>query len=42
MNKKAEAKKLLLHYFRWLAAAAGVNWDSDSDAEIDALVEVLE
>lgn len=41
MDAKHEAKKLLRYYFRLIAEGAGINWTSDNDAEIDAIVEFL-
>jgi len=34
-----QAAHLLKFYLRMIASRAGVNWDSDNDAEVDAIVE---
>lgn len=39
--KTATAKKLLVHYFRLLANASGVRFDSDNDVEIEAIVDSI-
>ena len=41
MDHKHESKKLMKHYFKLIATNAGLDWTSDNDAEIDALVEYL-
>lgn len=39
MNKKNEAIRLLKYYFRLIARRAGINWDSDNDAEIETALD---
>jgi hypothetical protein len=39
MNHKAEAAQLLVHYFQMIAKKAGLPWESDHTAEIEAAVE---
>lgn len=34
-----QAAHLLKHYLRLIACRAGVNWNSDNDAEVDAIIE---
>lgn len=41
MGKREESKRYLKHYFRLLAEKAGVNWDSDNDAEIESAVDLI-
>lgn len=41
MSKGEEAKRYLKHYFRLIAGNAGINWDSDNDAEIEATVDLI-
>ncbi len=44
MNREYAEKKaieLATYYFRLLAKKAGVNWDSDNDAEIATLIEYI-
>lgn len=41
MNKREEAKRMITYYFRLIAKNAGVNWDSDNDAEIEAAVDLI-
>ena len=36
-----KAKELLRHYFRVIARDAGVNWDSDNDAEVGGVVDYI-
>ena len=36
-----QAAHLLSYYLRMIARQAGVNWDSDNDAEVDAIVECI-
>lgn len=36
-----QAAHLLKYYLRLIARNAGVNWDSDNDAEVDAIVECI-
>lgn len=40
-NGAGQAAHLLKYYLRMIAVKAGVNWDSDNDAEVDAIVEGL-
>ena len=40
-GSKGTATSLLQHYFRLVAERAGVQWDSDNDAEVEAIVEAL-
>ena len=39
-NGAGQAAHLLKYYLRMVARNAGVNWDSDNEAEVDAIVEV--
>lgn len=39
-SDKERAKRLLVHYFH-LASQGGWNWDSDSQAEIEDIVDCL-
>ena len=42
-DTRTRAKAMLGYYFRLIAERAGVNWDSDNDAEIErALDELVE
>lgn len=41
MNHEQRAKSLLQHYFSMIARQAGVNWDSDCDAEVADIVDHL-
>ena len=41
MDNRAEAKKLMKHYFRLATKAAGLPWTFENDAEIEALVDCL-
>lgn len=41
MNKREEAKRYLVYYFRLIAERAGLNWDSDNDAEIEVAVDLI-
>lgn len=41
MDHKHEAVKLATYYFRLIAREAGINWDSDNNAEIEALVDFI-
>jgi len=41
MNKKRKALKLMQYYFRLIAKEAGVNWDRDNDAEIEAMLDYI-
>ena len=41
MNHEQRAKSLLRHYFSMIARRAGVNWDSDCDAEVTDIVDHL-
>ena len=41
MNKQSQAIKLAQHYFRILAAASGIHWDNDNEAEIEQLVRLI-
>lgn len=36
-----EATRLMTHYLELIARKAGVNWDSDNDAEVRELVALL-
>jgi len=40
-NGAGQAAHLLKYYLRLIACRAGVNWDSDNDAEVDAIVECI-
>lgn len=40
-NGAGQAAHLLKFYLRMVARSAGVNWDSDNDAEVDAIVECI-
>jgi hypothetical protein len=40
-NSEEKAKEYFVHYFRLLAKHAGMNWNSDNDAEIEAAIEDL-
>ena len=40
-DNRADAKKTMLYYFRMIAVKAGVNWDSDNQAEIEAMVDSI-
>lgn len=40
-NGAGQAAHLLKYYLRMIAVKAGVNWDSDNDAEVDAIVECI-
>jgi hypothetical protein len=35
------ATHLLIHYMRTAWEAAGLNWDSDNDSEVEQLVEAI-
>lgn len=41
MNSKNQAVRLAQYYFRTLAEASGVPWDSDNDAEVEAMIEAI-
>jgi len=41
MDKKREALKLMQYYFRLIAKKAGVNWNRDNDAEIEAMLDYI-
>lgn len=41
MGKREEAKRMLVHYFRRIATYAGLTWDSDDDAEIEAAIDLI-
>lgn len=41
MSNKQEAKHLLTYYFRLIAKRAGVNWNSDNDAEIEQIIDAI-
>lgn len=36
-----QAAHLFKHYLRLIACRAGVNWDSDNDAEVDSVIECI-
>lgn len=38
----SEAAALLVHYFQTVWQAAGLKWDSDNEAEVQAIIESLE
>ena len=39
--KRAQARRLMQHYFKLVAERAGVKWDHDNVAEIGDLVDLL-
>ena len=41
MSDRQTATRLLTHYLRLSAQRAGVQWDSDNDAEVAAIVDAL-
>lgn len=41
MSDKQTATRLLTHYLRLSAQRAGVQWDSDNDAEVASIVDAL-
>jgi hypothetical protein len=41
MNNVQDAQRVLRHYFRLSASKSGWTWDSDSDGEIDAVIDGL-
>jgi len=41
MNNRQQATKLLTYYFRLIAQKAGVNWDSDNNAEVEQIIEAI-
>ena len=40
-DKRAEAKRYMTHYFRKMAEASGMHWDSDNETEIENLVDLM-
>jgi hypothetical protein len=41
MDYEAKAKSNLKYYFRLLATKQGIRWDSDNDAEVEAIVDYI-
>lgn len=41
MDKREQAKKILLNYFRLIARKAGANLDWDCEAEIESIVDLI-
>lgn len=41
MDKRTYAKRYLTHYFRLLAKASGIQWDSDNEAEVECIVDFI-
>ncbi len=41
MDIGEDVKRIFTHYFKTLARYAGMNWDIDNDAEIEAAIDQL-
>ena len=41
MNKREQAKRLLVHYFRMCAKESGFTWDFDNESEIESIVDLI-
>lgn len=41
MNRREEAKHLLVHYFRTAFEAAGLTWNGDNTAEVGSALDLL-
>jgi hypothetical protein len=41
MDKRQTAKRYLIHYFKLCAKESGFNWDSDNEAEIGDIVDLI-
>ena len=41
MSNREEAKRYFTYYFGLIARKAGVNYDSDNDAEIEKAVDLI-
>ena len=41
MDKREEAKKMMVHYFRTLFNQAGLEFDSDNKTEVELIIDLI-